>query len=217
MSVITNEALLKQLNWRYAVQKFDPKKKLSEAQWDTLAQVLRLAPSSYGLQPWRFLLVQNQGVRKKLTALSWNQSQIEDCSHLVVFATLKTISENHVRNFVEHTEQERGLPQGKLKKFHEVMTADLVRGERSQIAQHWTQRQAYIAMGSLMTAAALMGIDTCPMEGIDALKYDEVLGIKDTDHATVAVVALGHRSASDPTQSLKKVRFPLDQVIHVIR
>jgi nitroreductase len=217
MSVITGKTLIEQLNWRYAVQKFDPKKKIAEKDWDTLAEVLRLAPSSYGLQPWKFILVQNQEVRKELTKLSWNQPQIEECSHLVVFTTLKTISEDHIKIFVEHTEQERGMPKGKLKKFHDVMSADLVRGPRSKIAQHWTQRQAYIAMGSLMTAAALLGIDTCPMEGIDALGYDEALGMKDTDHAAVAVVALGYRSANDPLQSLKKVRFPLDQVIHVIR
>ena len=217
MSVVTDEVLLEQLNWRYAVQKFDSKKKISDKHWDTLAEVLRLAPSSYGLQPWKFILVQNQDVRRRLKALSWQQSQIEDCSHLVVFTTLKKVSEEHVRTFVEHTEQERGMPKGKLKKFHDVMTADLVRGPRSEIVQHWTQRQAYIAMGSLMTAAALLGIDTCPMEGIDALKYDEALGIKESDHATVAVVALGYRSPDDSIQSLKKVRFPLDHVIHVIR
>jgi nitroreductase len=216
MTVITNKALLEQLNWRYAVQKFDSKKKISEQDWNTLAEVLRLAPSSYGLQPWKFILVKNQEVRKKLTALSWNQAQIEDCSHLVVFTTLKKVSEDHIKSFVEHTEKERGMPQGKLKKFHDVMTADLVKGSRSQIAQHWTQRQAYIAMGSLMTAAALLSIDTCPMEGINAESYDEALKMKNSDHATVAVVALGYRSADDATQNLKKVRFPLDHVIHVI-
>jgi nitroreductase len=217
MSVISSKKLLERLNWRYAVQKFDPKKKISDSDWDTLAEVLRLAPSSYGLQPWKFVLVQNVAMRKKLTTLSWKQPQIEDCSHLVVFTTLKKVSEHHIETFVEHTEQVRGLPQGRLKGFREVMTADLVRGPRSQIVQHWTQRQAYIAMGSLMTAAALMGIDSCPMEGIDAPKYDEALGMKDGDHATVAVVALGYRSAMDTLQSQKKVRFPLDHVIQVIR
>jgi nitroreductase len=212
-----SEELLQQLNWRYAVKKFDSHKKISDSTWDTLAEVLRLAPSSYGLQPWKFLLVQSQEIRKKLLPFSWKQTQIEDCSHLLVFTTLKKVSENHVHAMIAHTEQVRGMPTGALKGYGDFIAADVVRGPRGQISQHWTQRQAYIAMGSLMTAAALLGIDTCPMEGIDAANYDEILGLKNTDHATVAVVALGYRAADDASQSLKKVRFPLDHVIHVIR
>jgi nitroreductase len=212
-----SEELLKQLNWRYAVKKFDSHKKIAESDWDTLAEVLRLAPSSYGLQPWKFLLVQNQEVRKKLTPFSWKQMQVEDCSHLLVFTTLKKVSEAHVHRMIAHTERVRGMPAGALKGYADFIAADVVSGPRGQISQHWTQRQAYIAMGCLMTAAALLGVDTCPMEGIDAVKYDEILGLKDTDHATVAVVALGYRSSDDASQAHKKVRFPLDHVIHLIR
>jgi nitroreductase len=214
--MIKGDELIKQLNWRYSVKKFDRQKKISHADWTTLAEVLRLSPSSYGLQPWKFILVQNTEVRKKLTPLSWKQTQIEDCSHLLVFTTIKKVSEAHVQNLIGHTERVRGLPEGSLKGYGDFITADVVSGARGQISQHWTQRQAYIAMGSLMIAAALLGIDTCPMEGIDADKYDEVLEMKDTDHATVAVVALGYRAADDVTQSHKKVRFPLESVIHTI-
>ena len=216
MDKISDKTLVEQLNWRYATKRFDSTKKISDGDWKTLAETIRLTPSSYGLQPWKVLLVQNAAKRKELRAVSWNQPQIEECSHLVVFATLKTISEKYVKEFIALTAKERGMQPEQLKDYEAMMVGDVVKGPRSEIAQFWAQRQAYIAMGFLLETAALKGIDSCPMEGLDPNKYDEILGLKGTEYATVAVVTLGYRAADDKYQSLKKVRFSSEQVVQVI-
>ena len=98
---MTNKTIIEKLNWRYAVKKFDSSKKIPTTDWETLAESLRLAPSSYGLQPWKFLLIKNTDIRKTLTALSWNQSQIEDCSHFVVFTVKTKLDEAHIQKYIE--------------------------------------------------------------------------------------------------------------------
>ena len=109
MSAISGQDIIQRLQWRYATKQFDPARKLSAEQWSTLSEVLRLTPSSYGLQPWKFLLVQNPALRAKLRASSWNQAQIEDCSHLVVLTSLKTVTEAYAHSFIELLATERGI------------------------------------------------------------------------------------------------------------
>lgn len=208
--------IVESLQWRYATKKFDATKKINSTDWEALEQSLLLAPSSYGLQPWKFLIVQNPAIRKQLTPASWNQTQIEDCSHLVVMTTLKKVDEAYVNMFINRTAEVRGMPADGLKGYADMMIGDLVKGPRSQIIQHWAQRQSYIAMGMLMESAALMKIDTCPIEGIDPVKYDEILNLKNTPYATVAVVACGYRHADDKYAGAKKVRFNKQDVIQVV-
>jgi nitroreductase len=216
MKTIEKDFLISQLNWRYAVKKFDNTKKIAESDWNILEEVLRLTPSSYGLQPWKFLIVQNPEVRKKLTPVSWGQSQVEDCSHYVVLATLKKMDESYVDNFMKTIADTRGVPVSSLDGFKKNIVSTWVNGPQAVGLQAWTQRQSYIAMGSLMTAAALMGIDTTPMEGFDPLKYDEILNLKDSDYKTVAAVACGYRHSEDPLARHKKVRFHRDFVFQTI-
>lgn len=216
MEQLSDKVLLTQLNWRYATKHFDSTRKISEQDWKTLAEATRLSPSSYGLQPWKILLVQNADKRKALRAASWNQPQIEECSHLAVFATLKTISEKYVKEFIAEISKTRGVPADALKEYEGMMIGDVVKGPRSEIAQFWAQRQAYIAMGFMLETAALKGIDACPMEGLDPAQYDAILGLKGGEYATVAVVALGYRAADDNYQTLKKVRLSNDKIFQVI-
>ena len=213
MAESISATLLKQLAWRYATKHFNPKKKLPLPDWNVLAEVLRLSPSSYGLQPWKVVVANQPEIRKQLRAASWNQPQIEECSHLVVFTTLKKVSAPYVQRFINRIAEVRNVAPETLKEYQNMMLSDVVNGPRSAIAQHWSQRQAYIAMGMLLQAAALMGIDACPMEGLDPQKYDEILGLSAGEYSTVAVVALGYRAEDDGYQRYPKVRFDAAHVV----
>ena len=216
MTTTTSNKLIEQLNWRYATKVFDASKKISDADWETLTEALRLSPSSYGLQPWKFVVVKNAGIRKQLRAVSWNQSQVEDASHLIVFASLKKVDEAYVDQFIAATAKARGLDVAGLKGYRDMMVGDLVKGPRSAIIGSWAQRQTYIAIGNLLTSAAVLEVDACPMEGLDPAKYDEILGLDKTPYATAAAVALGYRSAEDGYQNLAKVRLSTEEVFQVV-
>jgi nitroreductase len=208
-----NTDLLKILEWRYAVKSFDPNQKIDSAKWKTLEEALRLTPSSYGLQPWRFLVVEDKELRLKLRAVSWNQSQVSDCSHFVVFLCHRAVDEAHIDAYVRSVSETRGIPLDGLEGYRKMMIGDVVRGERSKYAAEWAARQCYIALGNFMTSAALLGVDTCPMEGLDAAKYDEILGLTKGEYRTVMACAAGYRSANDKLATEKKVRFPKEKII----
>jgi nitroreductase len=208
--------LLHALNWRYATKKFDNTKKISDADWKILEESLRLSPSSFGLQPWKFLIVQNPTIRKQLTPFSWKQTQIEDCSHLVVITTMKKMTEKHIAKFINQTAKTRGMEISALAGYSDMMNQHLIKGPAAETSNFWTQKQSYIAMGFLMEAAALLNIDTCPIEGIEPAQYDKILGLENTDYKTVAVVACGYRSSEDNYAQLKKVRFDSEDVIQFI-
>ncbi len=214
---INHDEFIAALNWRYACKKFDPTKKVSDKDWRVLEESLRLSPSSYGLQPWKFIVIQNSELKKKLRAVSWNQSQIEDCSHLVVLTTLKRVSEAYVDKYLADIAGTRGLAVANLEGLKKVVMGDIVNGPRSKVIQDWSQRQAYIAMGNLMNTAAILNLDSCPFEGIEPLKYDALLNLESSEYATVAAVALGYRHAEDKYQTMKKVRFPTKEVFEFIK
>ena len=216
MDTNAHDHILKQLNWRYAVKNFDTKRKIPAQDWALLEETLRLSPSSYGLQPWRFLVVDSPEVRKKLTPASYGQKQIESCSHLVVFTHLKSFNEAYVENYIQSLASERGLKFADLKGFYDTIVNDAVKGPRAATASQWNARQLYIAMGSLLTVAALLHVDTCPMEGIDAAQYNSILGLTDSPYTTIAVVTLGYRASDDQLQHAKKVRYPKAKVIQHI-
>jgi nitroreductase len=216
MQRISNSQLIENLTWRYAVKKFDSKAKIPQQDWETLEKALVLTPSSYGLQPWRFLVVQDPEVRKKLTPLSWKQTQVEDCSHFVVMAHMKKMTEEHVNSFVRSTADARGLNPESLEGYRKMMIGDVVTGPRSKVAAEWAARQCYIAMGNLMTSAAMLGIDTCPMEGLDPAGYDQVLGLAGTNYQTVMAVACGYRHTEDKLASAVKSRFEKSCIVTVV-
>lgn len=216
MSHIRNEAILEKLNWRYATKKFDAHKKISEADWKTLEESLRLAPSSYGLQPWQFLIIQNSELRDKLTPATYNQTQVKDCSHYVVMTYKKKMDEKHIQKFIESNAEIRNTSVEQLAGFKDMMVGDLVKGPRSAVIAAWAQRQCYIAMGFLMETAALLSIDACPIEGFDSGAYDKILNLETSEFGAVACVALGYRHAEDNYQFAKKVRFPSKDVVKFI-
>ena len=216
MSHITTTDLLANLNWRYATKKFDATKTIPTDVWSALEDSLVLSPSSYGLQPWKFLIITDKEIREQLKPLSWNQAQVTDSSHYVVFTIKKNLDTAHVDRFVARTAEVRGIPAESIKGYRDMMVSDVVFGARSLTANEWAARQAYIALGNFMTSAALLGIDTCPMEGLDPAKYDRLLGLPEKGLATVVACAAGYRAEDDKYAALAKVRFDKSEVLEHI-
>jgi nitroreductase len=205
-------SLLANLQWRYATKIFDPAKTIPAGVWKALEEILVLTPSSYGLQPWRFLVITDPGLKTRLKPHSWNQSQVTDCSHYVVFASIKKISETHIDALLARTAEVRGATLDSLKGYRGMMVGDLIQGARGQVAGEWAARQAYIALGNFMTAAALLQVDTCPMEGFVPAEYDKILGLAERGLTAAVCCAAGYRSENDKYARLPKVRFKTTDV-----
>lgn len=213
---VSNETLLEQLRWRYAVKKFAPAEKISVSDWQTLEQALVLTPSSYGLQPWKFVVITDQATKEKLVPMSWNQRQVADASHVVVFAVRKPLTESDVDRHIAVTAEIHGVSVESLAGFRKMLIRSLVPPPPGFDIHHWAALQAYIALGNFMTSAALLGIDTCPMEGIVPAKYDELLGLPQEGFGTAVVCVAGYRASDDKYASLPKVRFPVSDVVRHI-
>jgi nitroreductase len=213
MARVDNEILWQQMNWRYACKKFDASKKIREDDWNILAETLRLTASSYGLQPWKFIVVQNPEIRKQLFDAAWKQTPVTEASHFVVITYKEKMDEEHITRHVEQTAKLRGIDVATLARMKEVAMRDLVVGPRSATIDAWAQRQCYIAMGSFLTTASLMEIDTLPMEGLDPLAFDRILQLDGTGFKTVAAIACGYRAADDKYAATKKIRFDMQDVV----
>jgi nitroreductase len=212
METIEKVDLIEKLEKRYATKKFDATKKLSKEQIFNILTAMNLSASSYGLQPYRFILVENPEVREKLKAASWGQSQITDASHLIVIARLTNVNEAHVDEFVENISSIRGVERGHLAQYEGVMK-NTVNTLSKEAAAVWTSKQAYIALGNLLAYCASEDIDACPMEGFDANQYDEILGLNEKNLTALVVAPIGYRSVEDEYQHAKKVRKPLSEMV----
>lgn len=213
---ISTDAVLANMGWRYAVKEFDAERIIPADQWRALEKTLILSPSSYGLQPWRFLVIQDKAVRQRLLLASMGQRKVAESSHLVVFAARTDIVEVDIERWVARLAAKRKIPASSLEKMRSLMSGDLVTGQRHAIAAEWATRQTYLALGVFLTSAAMAGIDTCPMEGFDPKAYDEVLGLTARGYATVVIVAAGYRSVADTTAADPKVRFTASEVVMTI-
>ncbi len=216
MNTLNPDALLAQLNWRYATKKFDATKKIPAGTWAALEHALLLTPSSFGLQPWKFIVITDAAVKQKLVPVSWNQTQPADCSYLVVFAVRKALAEKDVDRFLDSIVATRGGAKESLKGYGEMMTGFAGKAAKEGWLREWAVRQVYIALGNFMTCAAVLGVDTCPMEGIEPANYDKILGLDGTEFETVVACAAGYRAADDKHAQLAKVRFPASEVIQHI-
>jgi nitroreductase len=211
MKPVHNETILKQLNWRYATKKFDPARTIDPADWRTLEQALLLSPSSFGLQPWKFFVVRNPKVRAELRQAAFNQPQVTDASHLVVFAVKREFTAADVDRHVRRVASVRDTTVESLEGYRQVMLGTVARPPEE--VRNWTQRQVYIALGNFLNAAALLGVDACPMEGFDAGKVDEILGLADQGYHALAFAAVGYRAEDDAYAKLPKVRYAHEDVI----
>ena len=202
-----SETLLQALRWRYATKTFDAGRQIDPSTWATLEQSLVLTASSYGLQPWKFLVITNAAIRAELRPHSWNQSQITDCSHLVVLLKKRVITAADADRLVQTTASTRGIEASLLDGYRNMIQVDLIEGPRSQVIGQWAANQVYIALGNLLTSAALLGVDTCAIEGFSPADYDRILGLESSDYQSCVVCACGYRSADDKYASLAKVRY----------
>jgi nitroreductase/dihydropteridine reductase len=200
--------IINALQWRYATKKFDATKKISAQDVDELLEVLRLSPSSFGLQPWKFVVVKNPALRQQLKGAAWNQAQITDASHLIVLCARTDLNPAFVRTYIEHTAEARKASVESLKGFEDMMLGSINTRSKDAVVD-WNKHQVYLALGMLLEVAALKGIDACPMEGFDPAQFDKILGLKDCTSAVVC--ALGYRAADDVQHA--KVRFPKKDVI----
>lgn len=214
MPTITPEVLLEQLQWRYATKQFDAQRKIPASVWSALEQSLILTPSSYGMQPWKFLVLsQDAEVRERLVGSSWGQRQVADSSHFVVITVRTEITEQDVETYMDSITATRQVDKAAVAPLKKMIESGIVRGLNATQQREWASRQAYIALGNFMTSAALLGVDTCPMEGLDPAKYDEILGLKGSGYATCVACAAGYRAATDKYAQLAKVRFSAHQVV----
>lgn len=209
------QELVEKLKWRYAVKKFDSSKKISQPDLEALKQGLILSPSSYGLQPWKFLFIQNPEIRKELRTHSWNQSQVEEASHFVVICNLVQLDETYVKKFIKQMALQRGLAEQSMKSYEEMMIQNVAQGGQVKDVTTWAAKQCYIALGNLMNNAAMLGIDSCPLEGFDPQKYNEILKLNTTAYRSAVACAIGYRSLEDNYALAQKVRFEEKDLIEV--
>ena len=213
--ITTKEEILEALNWRYATKSYDKTRKVSAADWAALEEAIILAPSSFGLQPYKALVITDAELREKLKAAAYNQPAITDASHLVVFAYKKTVTDADVEHFIARTAEVRGQTPESLADFENTLKATAKRARDGGYVETWNSRQAYIALGFLLESAALLGIDATPMEGFDAAKFNEILGLE--DHSAVVLAAVGYRDAEkDWLVNLPKVRYRKEELIERI-
>ena len=206
---------IEHLNWRYATKQFDANKKLSEDQLQTLIDALQLSASSYGLQPYKILVIKDEKIKEQLKAAGYNQSQFTDASAIFVFAHQTDFGAELVDSYIDHAARIKEVETGALDDYANLMKNSLLNLPQEAKAG-WTARQAYIALGNLLSAAAAHEIDTCPMEGFDAATFDEILGLTEQNLHAVVVAAVGYRSAEDETQHAPKVRRPQEELFEII-
>jgi nitroreductase len=212
MKTIEGSEVIEALQWRYATKQFDTSRKIPADQWARLEQALVLSPSSAGLQPWAFVVVENPAVREELKGASYGQAQITDASHLVVFAAKTDYTQADIDAYFDRIAAVRNAPAEALAPFRGMVEGSVLSREPADKAA-WLARQPYIALGMFLTTAALMGIDACPMEGFSPPDYDRILGLTEKGLTAVAVATVGYRSSEDKYAELPKVRFPAEQVI----
>lgn len=211
-----NELVLEKLRWRYATKQFDPEKTIPEEDWATLEEALVLTPSSYGLQPWKFIVITNRELKASLVPASYKQTQVADCSHLLVFTVKTSLAEADVQKLIDATVAARNIPAESLDFYKNMIIGDVVNGPRSGDIKGWAKLQSYIALGNFMTCAAMLGVDACPMEGFVPEMYDEALGLKEKGYTTAVLCPAGYRLNDDKHGVAAKVRYPKEELIEYI-
>lgn len=208
-------SLIEKLNWRYATKKFDHTKKLSTEQLNDLLSAVRLAPASAGLQSYKVIVVEDPAIREQLRAAAHGQAQITDASQLIILASETNLDETYVKNFIDFVAEKRQIARENLAGYEQMLVGNVTRLDEDQ-RLIWSNKQAYIALGVLLTAAAEMGIDACPMEGFNAAQFDEILGLKEKGLTTAVIAAIGFRAEDDNYSKLVKVRKPEEELfIHI--
>tara|TARA_B110000285_G_scaffold195217_1_gene225365 strand:- start:202 stop:834 length:633 start_codon:yes stop_codon:yes gene_type:complete len=197
--------IIEDLNWRYAAQKFDSSKSISEEHLDIIKESLRLVPSSYGLQPLKFIIIQSKELLQELVPASYGQTQVAEASHLIVLCAAKKMGDTQIDEHIQNTAETQNSSVDKLVGYGNYMKKIISNMSNEEVFT-WNTKQAYIALGQLMHTCASLRIDSTPMEGFDPKAYAEILTIDDDQFAPVLVCPIGYRNQEDATQFLSKVR-----------
>ncbi|MBW2938173.1 NAD(P)H-dependent oxidoreductase [Aureisphaera sp. CAU 1614] len=203
---------IKKLQWRYACKKFDSSKKLSREKLEILKESFNLTATSYGLQPLKMVVIEDNSLKKKLVPFSMNQKQVEEASHVLVLCIEANMKAEYIKNHFNRVEAIRNTPRAILDPFESDLITTFSNKTEDEIAG-WMTNQAYLALGNLLTVCALEEIDACPMEGFDPIKYDKLLGLKSMGLESVLVLPVGYRAEDDFFSTLKKVRRGVNNVI----
>lgn len=207
--------LIEGLKWRYATKKFDPTKKISTDDLEKLKEAVQLSASSYGLQLYKILIVEDPAIRAKLKEASWGQSQITDASQVFVFCNYTKANDSHVDEYLDNIAKTINLSREMLVEYEGIMK-NTINSQTADVQNVWTAKQTYIALGTLLAAASEMRIDTCPMEGFDNEKYNEILGLTDQNLNAAVIATIGYRAEDDHYQMGAKVRKPQNKLYEVI-
>lgn len=202
---------LENQNWRYATKKFDTTKKISKKDLNTLKEAIRLSSSSYGLQPYKVILVENKKLREQIQPIAWGQSQIVDASHLIVFANQTNIGGTEIDALIENMSITREIPLESLTSYGDFMKSKIT-SLSDQAKNAWTSKQTYLALGNLLNAAAELKIDATPMEGFDPVALNEILGLTALNLNATLIATIGYRHEDDATQHYKKVRKSTEEL-----
>ena len=207
---------LDKLNWRYATKKMDPSKPVSEENVAKIVNAIRMAPTSSGLQPFRLFVITNRDLRTKIQSVAWNQAQITDGSHLLVFAAWDNYTEERVETVVAQHAEERPGTREALDTYYDNLKSIYLPRDAKTNSEH-AARQAYIALGFALAAAAELGVDSTPMEGFDPQAVDDILGLKEKGLTSLTLLPLGTRAEEgDWLKDMPKVRKPNDALVERI-
>ena len=196
---------LENQNWRYATKQFDATKKISAADLNTLKEAVRLSASSYGLQPYKVIIVESLELKEKLKPAAYGQTQITDASHLFIFANDLNLGADSVDDYINNISETRGVPADALAGFSDMMKGTIA-NLPAEAKNTWSAKQTYLALGNLLNAAAKLKIDATPMEGFNAAAFNEILGFDQLGLNASVIATVGYRHDADTTQHYIKVR-----------
>jgi nitroreductase/dihydropteridine reductase len=202
--------IIEDLNWRYAVDRFDPDRKVSNNDLHTIIEAVRLAPSSYGLQPLKLLIIENQCLRNELFLASYNQQQVADCSHLLLLCAYNTISSEFIDEFIALSARTMGRSLESYDKYASFLKRTILQMDPKKLSE-WNKRQAFIALGHLLHTCAQLKIDSTPMEGFENESYNNILGLSEQNLNAVVACPIGYRSKDDEQQFWPKIRRSVEE------
>ena len=204
-------SIIDSLNWRYATTKFDTERIISDSDIDKLKEIVKLAPSSWGMQFYKIIIITDNELKQKLLPAAYNQNQVADCSHLFVFCSLKNVSEEDINQMIDEFHRLRVNDDNYSKEGTDKYASGAkksILGMDPEKQSEWLKKQCYVALGQLMVGCADMRIDSCPMEGFKSDEVNEVLDLQSQNLTSVVILPLGYRSEDDKYQHKTKVRKP---------
>jgi len=204
--------IINSLEWRYATKKFDPSKKLSNQQIETLKKAFNLTPTSFGLQPIKMIVIQNKELQEKFVPHSYFQRQVADASHLLVLCIENDTTSTDINSYFDLEKKVRGVDEAVISDFRKQLV-DMYKNKTVEERNLSSIYQTYIALGNLMTVCALEKIDACPLEGFVPSKVDDLLNLKELNLSSVLLLPVGYRAENDIMSTMKKVRKPLSKTV----